>query len=509
MALVPPKRRRGPGRGEEAGAGARGAAAPSPAALRFPEVTIYLAERHMGRTRRAFLTRLARAKGFRVDQSYSPEVTHVVMEGGSAAEASGWLDRVLGATGSLPRPLLLNISWFTESMGQGKPVPVEGRHRLGVPLPTRSQGDPSSLPAYACQRHTPLNHHNLCFTEALETLAEAAGFEDSQGRLLSFRRAASVLKALPGPITSQSQLHRLPHFGDHTSRIVQEVLEHGVSSEVEKVKQSERYQTMKLFTQIFGVGVKTADKWYREGLRTLDDLRGQTRKLSRQQEAGIRYFEDLCTPVWRHEADAIQKTVEAAVRQVLPDATMTLTGGFRRGKLRGHDVDFLITHPVEGQETGLLPKVMGHLESQGLVLYQHTQSNHYQDLKDLDHKASQNTTMDAYERCFSILCLPKPPASFHPETGEGPKEPSRDGKAVRVDLVVAPISQFAFALLGWTGSQHFERELRRFSRTEKRLLLNSHGLYNPEKRESLPAASEEEIFKHLGLEYIPPEQRNA
>ncbi|XP_043844541.1 DNA-directed DNA/RNA polymerase mu isoform X3 [Dromiciops gliroides] len=486
MALVPPKRRRGPGRGEEAGAGARGAAAPSPAALRFPEVTIYLAERHMGRTRRAFLTRLARAKGFRVDQSYSPEVTHVVMEGGSAAEASGWLDRVLGATGSLPRPLLLNISWFTESMGQGKPVPVEGRHRLGVPLPTRSQGDPSSLPAYACQRHTPLNHHNLCFTEALETLAEAAGFEDSQGRLLSFRRAASVLKALPGPITSQSQLHRLPHFGDHTSRIVQEVLEHGVSSEVEKVKQSERYQTMKplilacqgirnlapdpgiqqLFTQIFGVGVKTADKWYREGLRTLDDLRGQTRKLSRQQEAGIRYFEDLCTPVWRHEADAIQKTVEAAVRQVLPDATMTLTGGFRRGKLRGHDVDFLITHPVEGQETGLLPKVMGHLESQ-------------------------------------------PPASFHPETGEGPKEPSRDGKAVRVDLVVAPISQFAFALLGWTGSQHFERELRRFSRTEKRLLLNSHGLYNPEKRESLPAASEEEIFKHLGLEYIPPEQRNA
>ncbi|XP_036605167.1 DNA-directed DNA/RNA polymerase mu [Trichosurus vulpecula] len=507
MAPVPPKRRRGPGRGEEAGAGR--AAAPSPAPPRFPGVTIYLAEQHMGRSRRAFLTELARAKGFRVDQAYSPEVTHVVMEGSSAAEASDWLDHVLGASGSLPKPLLLNISWFIECMRQGKPVPVEGRHCLEVPLPTRSQADPDSVPAYACQRHTPLAHHNLCFTEALETLAEAAGFEGSQGRFLAFQRAASVLKALPGPITNMSQLQGLPCFGEHSSRIVQELLEHGVSSEVEGIKQSERYQTMKLFTQIFGVGVKTADRWYREGLRTLDDLQAQPRKLNRQQEAGIRHFEDLSSPVWRHEADAIQQVVEEAIRQVLPGATVTLTGGFRRGKLQGHDVDFLITHPVEGQEAGLIPKVMGHLESQGLVLYQHTQSNHYQDLKDLDHKASQNTAMDAYEKCFCVLWLPKPPTSFHLETGEGPKEPSRDGKAVRVDLVVSPISQFAFALLGWTGSQHFERELRRFSQAEKNLLLNSHGLYDPEKKESLPAASEEDIFTHLGLEYIAPEQRNA
>lgn len=35
-----------------------------------------------------------------------------------------------------------------------------------------------------------------------------------------------------------------------------------------------------------------------------------------------------------------------------------------RGKSQGHDVDFLITHPEEGQEVGLLPKVMRHLQSQ-------------------------------------------------------------------------------------------------------------------------------------------------
>lgn len=41
-----------------------------------------------------------------------------------------------------------------------------------------------------------------------------------------------------------------------------------------------------LFTQIFGVGVRTADRWYREGLRTLDDVQEQVQRLTQQQRAG-------------------------------------------------------------------------------------------------------------------------------------------------------------------------------------------------------------------------------
>lgn len=35
-----------------------------------------------------------------------------------------------------------------------------------------------------------------------------------------------------------------------------------------------------------------------------------------------------------------------------------------RGKSQGHDVDFLITHPQEGQEVGLLPRVLCYLKKQ-------------------------------------------------------------------------------------------------------------------------------------------------
>lgn len=45
---------------------------------------------------------------------------------------------------------------------------------------------------------------------------------------------------------------------------------------------------------------------------------------------GLQYYQDLSTPVGRAEAEALQQLVEAAVRQTLPGATVTLTGGFRR-----------------------------------------------------------------------------------------------------------------------------------------------------------------------------------
>ncbi|XP_017370834.2 DNA-directed DNA/RNA polymerase mu isoform X1 [Cebus imitator] len=520
-----PKRRRA-----RVGSPSGDAASSTLPSTRFPGVAIYLVEPHMGRSRRAFLTRLARSKGFRVLDSCSSEVTHVVMEQTSAEEAISWQERRMAAAppGCSP-PALLDISWFTESLAAGQPVPVECRHRLEAFLPHQvddmatlsrmthgsagacpqdavarpGKGPPSPvwIPTYACQRSTPLTHHNTSLTEALETLAEAAGFEGSEGRHLAFCRAASVLKALPSPVTTLSQLQGLPQLGEHSSRVVQELLEHGVCEEVERVQGSERYQTMKLFTQVFGVGVRTADRWYREGLRTLDDLQEQPQKLTQQQKAGLQHHQDLSTPVLRSDVDALQQAVEEAVGQAMPGATVTLTGGFRRGKLQGHDVDFLITHPKEGQEAGLLPRVMHRLQDQGLILYHQHQHSRWES----PARLAQQSHMDAFERSFCIFRLPQPPGAA---MGASPRScPS--WKAVRVDLVVVPISQFPFALLGWTGSKLFQRELRRFSRKEKGLWLNSHGLFDPEQKMFFHAASEEDIFRHLGLEYLPPEQRNA
>ncbi|XP_073180947.1 DNA-directed DNA/RNA polymerase mu isoform X2 [Lepidochelys kempii] len=440
MALVPLKKRR---------------RAPSPPAGppgpgRFPDVVLCLVEKRMGASRRAFLTQLARAKGFRVDRAYSAAVTHVVSEQNSGAEVAQWLEQQREECGDGGDPALLDISWFTESMGAGRPVEIESRHRLRVAelAPHGRQMAP-----YACQRRTPLLHSNQPLTEALETLAEEAGFSGSEGRSLAFTRAASVLKALPGRLGALEELGSLPGIGEHSRRVIQDVLEDGVCTEVERVKLSERYRTMKLFTKIFGVGVRTASRWYQEGLRTLLDLQERNTKLTRQQQAGLRHYGDLNTPVERSEAESTSRAVQEAVKRFLPGASVTLAGGFRRGKPRGHDVDLLLTHPEEGRE--------------GLILYQHSQENSY-GLREGPEPLGGRDVMDRFERCFSIFRL---------EVQGGPGA-ARGWKAVRVDLVVAPVSQFPFALLGWTGSRHFERELRRFASRERKMVLNSHALYD-------------------------------
>ncbi|XP_058050501.1 DNA-directed DNA/RNA polymerase mu isoform X2 [Ahaetulla prasina] len=460
--------------------------------VRFPEVVVGLVKKRMGTSRKTFLTSLARSRGFCVDDPCSEKVTHIVSEGNSGDEVVEWLKK----NGRPPAeavgdgPALLDLSWFTESMSGGRPVEIEPRHRLKVATPAEPLEGKGQVAPYICQRRTPLRHHNSALTDALEIMAEEAKFGGSDVRSLAFSRAASVLKALPWKVERIQQLHTVPCIGEHSRRILQEMLEDGMSAEVEKVRQSERYRTMKLFTKIFGIGVKIASQWYQEGLRTLADLQLHQIKLNKEQQAGLLHYEDLNTPVELWEAEAISQVVRQVIEQILPGATVTLTGGFRRGKSCGHDVDLLITHASEGEEMGLLPKIIGILDRQGFLLYHSFHQSSLPSLEDEELWVSGgSSTMDHFERCLSIFHLGDP-AGSHPGAASGVQElgpsvgsgtSSCPRKAVRVDLVVTPYSQFPFALLGWTGSRNFERDLRRFSKREKKMTLNSHGLFHLEQ----------------------------
>ncbi|XP_068190134.1 DNA-directed DNA/RNA polymerase mu [Antennarius striatus] len=487
---------------------------------RFPQIVLFLLERKMGASRRAFLSQLGREKGFQVEEVFSDRVTHVVSENNSGDEVRVWLDSKTGGRGRTPAHLL-DISWYTESMSAARPVEILDRHKLQEQQMNKAEVVTFSVPVYACQRRTTLDNHNTILTDALSLLADSAELSEDEGRGVAFRRATAVLKVLPKQVMDVTQLRRLPCLGEHSLRVIKDILEDGASTEVESTKQSERYKALKVLTGIFGVGVKTADRWIREGICDIQQLQTSGQTLNRAQRAGLEHYHNINQPVTRSEADAIGEIVDKAVASVLPGAQMTLIGGFRRGKLTGHDVDFLITHPEEGREVGLMPKVVSWLESKGFLLYEKTTRNSYLESKDGPSRPSSN--MDRFERCFSIFKLSEEEKggaqqtdsvsqnhsgeSSHPVSG--PEAGQKQWRAVRVDLVVSPISQFAFALLGWTGSKLFERELRRWAGHEKAMSLSSHALYDNNQRRYLRATSEEEIFAHLGLEFIPPSERNA
>ncbi|NXK77544.1 TDT nucleotidylexotransferase, partial [Amazona guildingii] len=476
--------------------------------IKFNKFVIFIMQRKMGMTRRTFLMELARRKGFRVESELSDSVTHIVAENNSYPEVLNWLRGQ--AVGDSSRFELLDISWFTACMEAGRPVDSEMKYRLmeqgyAPPLNTpESEALPfiaSKVSQYSCQRKTTLNNCNKKFTDAFEIMAENYEFKENEIFSLEFLRAASVLKFLPFPVIRMKDIQGLPCMGDRVKDVIEEIIEEGESSRAKEVLNDERYKSFKQFTSVFGVGVKTSEKWYRMGLRTLEEVKAdKTLKLSKMQKAGFLYYEDLVSCVSKAEADAVSLIVRNTVCTFLPDALVTITGGFRRGKKTGHDIDFLITNPGPREDDELLQK--------GLLLYCDIIESTF--LKE-QIPSRKVDAMDNFQKCFAILklCQPGVDNSSYNTSKNTDMAEVKDWKAIRVDLVITPFEQYAYALLGWTGSRQFGRDLRRYANHEKKMILDNHALYDREKRIFLKAGSEEEIFAHLGLDYVEPWERNA
>uniref|UniRef100_A0ABI7WW56 DNA nucleotidylexotransferase n=2 Tax=Felis catus TaxID=9685 RepID=A0ABI7WW56_FELCA len=480
--------------------------------IKFRDLVLYILEKKMGTTRRAFLMELARRKGFRVENELSDSVTHIVAENNSGSDVLEWLQvQNVKASSQLE---LLDISWLIESMGAGEPVEVTGKHQLvrrdysASPNPELQETPPlvvKKIPLYACQRRTTLNNFNHIFTDAFEVLAENYEFKENEISSATFMRAASVLKSLPFTIISMKDTEGIPCLGDKVKCVIEEIIEDGESSEVKAVLNDERYQSFKLFTSVFGVGLKTSEKWFRMGFRTLSKIKSdKTLKFTQMQKAGFLYYEDLVSCVTRAEAEAVGVLVKEAVWAFLPDAFVTMTGGFRRGKKIGHDVDFLITIPgsTDEEEEQLLPKVINLWQRKELLLYCDLVESTFEKLKLPSRKVD---ALDHFQKCFLILKL----HHQRVDSGKCSQQEGKTWKAIRVDLVMCPYERRAFALLGWTGSRQFERDLRRYATHERKMILDNHALYDKTKKIFLKAESEEEIFAHLGLDYIEPWERNA
>ena len=94
--------------------------------------------------------------------------------------------------------------------------------------------------------------------------------------------------------------------------------------------------------------------------------------------------------------------------------------------------------------------------------------------------------------------------------------PQHSGINRRLDIKVYPVSMFPFALLYFTGSDHFNRSMRFYA---KRCgwTLSDHGL-QPANRaagdkvwvgSTVMCRSERDVFDAMGLDFVPPHQRNV
>ncbi|XP_076363905.1 DNA polymerase lambda-like isoform X2 [Tachypleus tridentatus] len=334
---------------------------------------------------------------------------------------------------------------------------------------------------WICARSSQQQTKNLNYdiTVKLEVLAEMYRSTKDQWRALGYQKAITALKNHHKKITTWEEARSLPGIGAQLADKIWEIIQSGHLRKIDEVCCSERNSAISLFTKVWGAGPSTAELW---GFRTLEDLETKA-KLSRQQQIGLKYFHELQDRMPREEAGDIFNTVQESAWLVQPELECIACGSYRRGKSDCGDLDVLITHPDGKSEVGVLSQIVARLHSTGFLT---------DDLVSCVQSGNQ--------RKYMGIC----------------KLSGVNRKHRRLDIIVAPRSEFACALLYFTGSAHFNRSMRLLARRKGMALSESSlregvirkGQEHITEGHPLPTLTEESIFDYLGLEYRAPEERD-
>uniref|UniRef100_M4B6V3 DNA polymerase n=1 Tax=Hyaloperonospora arabidopsidis (strain Emoy2) TaxID=559515 RepID=M4B6V3_HYAAE len=262
---------------------------------------------------------------------------------------------------------------------------------------------------------------------------------------------------------------------------VTEILETGRLAKLDAKKKNPRLRALVKIARVWGVGPVTAAKFYRMGYTSIEDLRKPEAAdiLKAQQKIGVKHYEDFLTKIPRAEVQQIERIVADEVHQMIPNATALACGSYRRGKTASGDCDILITDP-DADSCDILPGLLERLHASD----------------DLMHSQKQKAGgCDTYMGVCRV---------------------SKDRPYRRLDVKVYPRHFFGFAILYFTGSDHFNRSMRLFahkngwSLSDRALtqVVRANGT-TVRLGDSVICESEVDVFIALGLEYKDPIERNC
>ena len=284
----------------------------------------------------------------------------------------------------------------------------------------------------------------LPLVKILKEFAEVARVLHEPYRSRAYETA--IVSLLPLPYIDEKILPELP-IGDSIRAKINEYLLTGEIKELYEARTDPIYLKYKMFDKILGVGPAQIRKWVDAGLtpETIPES-----ELTRVQRIGFQYHREL-RPIPR---DIIGSYVGGLHLNKFVEK-WEIAGSYRRGSKYSGDCDILVI--------GDMTKLCESLQKSNEFIAE---------------------IMSGHER-FTYLCR-------------------HHGWVMQVDILAVPEEDWIPALLYLTGSRYFNEYMRGVARS-KGYRLNQHGLYKDGERVNIK--SEEDIFKILDLEWIPPEKR--
>ena len=310
--------------------------------------------------------------------------------------------------------------------------------------------------------------------EVAERLREMALFLDMTGvafKPRAYEKAAYAVAALDRPIAQlyaeggAKALDQLPSVGKGIAERIAELIEHGHCEDLDALRAATPVDVMAL-TAIEGVGPKMVKHLYDAlGIRTLADLEkaaraGRIRALphsgEKTEQKILKGLELLKQRSGRQPLGAVldlARDIEARLAALPGVSQAAVAGSVRRRRETIGDLDFLV---VAGDAAAVM-------------------------------------------RAF--VALPEVAHVY----GTGPTKTNvRLHTGMDADLRVVPAESFGAALNYFTGSKDHNVALRRIA-IERGLKLNEYGVFKGER--AVAGRTEVEVYKALGLPYIPPELR--
>ncbi|KAI1746362.1 Nucleotidyltransferase [Xylaria scruposa] len=371
---------------------------------------------------------------------------------------------------------------------------------------------------YSCQRPTPLDSPNSEFIEQLKKMRTLRTLEMDDVGIRAYSTSIAAVAAYPYPLSSASEVDRLPGCGPRIVELYKQWKNYGYLEDVQEAASNPKMRVLLLFYDIWGVGAKTANDFYKRGWRDLDDIvEHGWDDITRVQQIGVKYYEELQKKIPRAEVEGISKIILEHANKIRAGFQMVIVGGYRRGKASSGDVDVLLSHPDLSATDYFINEIVASLEGTGHITHTLTLSskNSERGQAPLAWKGENRKAGSGFDTLDKALVVWQDPNWDRTNASKNPN-PHR-----RVDIIVSPWKTAGCAVVGWTGGTTFERDLRRYCKKVKQLKFDSSGVRMRENggdwvdlesdADGNPApdmlTAEKTVFERLGLTWIPPEER--
>ncbi len=315
---------------------------------------------------------------------------------------------------------------------------------------------------------------NAKIADRFDELAELLEFRgENPFRVRAYRAGAHAIRDLDEPVAAlladpTRNLADLPGIGETLAEKARVLVETGTLPQLETLREAIPASVLAML-RIPGLGAKKASRLHQElQIDSLPALRraceaGQVSKLKgfgAKSEAmilaGLAIAEAAGQRVHWATAKGIADAIAAHMAGCPTIRRMEWAGSLRRGRETVGDLDLLVV------------------------------------------AADRELAMDRFEAY--------PERSQSIARGDDKKISIRVGNAFQVDLRLVEDDEFGAALQYFTGSKEHNVRLRRLAQSQG-LKLNEYGVFREADGVKIAGATEPEVYRAVGLDWIPPELR--